>query len=436
MTVSPTEKKPELNRFDAVIVGAGPSGSSAAFTLARKGYKVLLIDRGRRAGTKNVYGGRVYSEPLEAIYPTLNKDAPIHRWVKVEKLSLTSEEGLTSLEYRSEASKSFTAYLPELVGWMAAKAEEAGAIVATEVKVDSLVAKEGKVIGVQAGSDIVYADVVIDAEGVNRLLSEGDRLTDMPSLDTLAIGLKEIIKLDAKRVDDRFGLEEGEGMAWMLMGDVTKYLPGGAFIYTNRDSVSLGLVFILSHAVKGVETHIFKLLEDFRLHPHLKQLWADGELLEYSAKLVPEYWRGFMPKKLSGSGLLVAGDAAGLLLNNGLTIRGVDLAAYSGYLAAETYDKAHGQGDFSAEALSAYDQAIKTGFIGKELRRHNGLEYMRRHTRFFEQYPKLTAKSMSSVFDIGLESPTMWKALRTAQKESGLSTLTLAKDMFNMVRGI
>ncbi|HJX23641.1 MAG TPA: FAD-dependent oxidoreductase [Candidatus Bathyarchaeia archaeon] len=424
---------PSTNRFDAIVVGAGPAGSSASFTLARKGFKVLMIDRGRRAGTKNMYGGRVYSEPLEAIFPSLRKDAPVHRWVKAERLSFVSDEGLTSIEYRGGESKSFTTYLPELVNWMRAKAEEAGALVATEVRVDRLVVEKEKVIGVQAGPDTVYADTVIDAEGVNRLLLEGAWQMNVPRQEDLAIGLKETIKLDAERVNQRFGLED-EGMAWILLGSVTRYIPGGAFVYTNRDSVSIGLVLFLSHAVKRTNGHISRLLEDFRLHPKLKHLWRDGELLEYSAKLVPEYWRGFMPRRLSGAGLLVVGDAAGVLLNNGMTIRGVDLAAYSGYLAAETFTKAHAEGDFTSEMLSAYGRRVEESFIGRELRKHNGLEYIRRNPHFFDQYPRLVNSGLGRIFNIGLESPTIWKALRGAQKDVGPDAWTAIKDMYKIGR--
>lgn len=424
------------SRFDVVVVGAGPGGSSAAFTLAQRGYRVLLIDRGRRPGTKNMYGGRVYVEPLEAVYPSLREEAPIHRWVRVERLGLVSEDGMVSVEYRGGGSKSFTTYLPELVGWMAGKAEEAGALVVTEVGVDDLVIEGGRVIGVRAGPDVVYADVVIDAEGVNRLLLEGARLAETPDLGAVAIGLKETIKLDRRRVNERFGLDDGEGLAWMLMGDVTAHLPGGAFVYTNRDSVSVGLVLFLSYAIEGIKTHIFQLLEGLRLHPHLKHLWMDGELVEYSARLTPEYWRGFMPRRLSGDGLLVVGDASGLLFNNGLTIRGVDFAAYSGHLAAEAYDKAHAKGDFSANALSLYDQMVGESFIGRELRRHRGLEHIRRHPRFFERYPRLAAKGLGRVFDIGLEGPTLWEAFRGAQGEVGLGTLTMLSDLLRVVRGL
>jgi electron transfer flavoprotein-quinone oxidoreductase len=431
-----TATSPPADRFDVVVVGAGPAGSSAAYTLARKGYRVLLIERGRRPGTKNVYGGRVYVKPLEEVYKAVREEAPIHRWVVAERLSFVAGEELVTLEYRGGETTSFITYLPELSQWMASKAEEAGALLATEVRVDGLLIKEGRVIGVLSGGDRVYADVVIDAEGVNRLLLESSGLVDPPDPRFLALGVKQTIKLDQEKVNERFNLKDDEGAAWVLVGDITSPMPGGAFIYTNRDSVSIGLVVFLADAVARVDQHVSRVVERLRLHPKLKHLWMDGELIEYSAKLTPEYWKGYRPKRLSGNGLLIVGDAAGLLFNNGLTFRGVDFAAYSGHLAAEAYDKAHAAGDYSAESLKLYDRMVEESFIGRELRKHNGMEHIRHNPRFFEKYPLLVTRSLGKAFDIGLEGPTLWQALREAQSETGLGALTMIRDLWRVVRGL
>ncbi|MEM1775493.1 MAG: FAD-dependent oxidoreductase [Nitrososphaerota archaeon] len=88
-----------VGKFDVVVVGAGPAGSSAAYTLSKNGFKVVVIERGRTAGSKNLYGGRVYSKPLEEIYPEFKREAPIERWVKRERFSMMVGGELLTLEY-------------------------------------------------------------------------------------------------------------------------------------------------------------------------------------------------------------------------------------------------------------------------------------------------------------------------------------------------
>jgi len=66
--------------------GAGPAGSSTAYTLAKKGFKVLVVERGGSPSSKNVFGGRVYADPLREIFPKFDKYAPIHRWVTKERI--------------------------------------------------------------------------------------------------------------------------------------------------------------------------------------------------------------------------------------------------------------------------------------------------------------------------------------------------------------
>ncbi|MEM4007390.1 MAG: FAD-dependent oxidoreductase, partial [Nitrososphaerota archaeon] len=180
-----------VGKFDVVVVGAGPAGSSAAYTLSKNGFKVVVIERGRTVGSKNLYGGRVYSKPLEEIYPEFKREAPIERWVKRERFSMMVGGELLTLEYYSRNSTSFTAYLSRLAGWMAQKAEEAGAIIVTDVRVDDLYTEDGIVKGIVSGGDALKADVVVDAEGVNRLILERHGLVPKLLPRQVALGVKE-----------------------------------------------------------------------------------------------------------------------------------------------------------------------------------------------------------------------------------------------------
>ncbi len=422
-------------KFDAIVVGAGPSGSAAAYTLARKGFKVLMVERGRIPGSKNVFGGRVYADPLREVFDGFDESAPIHRWVTKERISLVSGEAMTSLEFHEKKRTSFTAYLTELTNWMAKKVEEVGGIVLTEITVDELVIDRGKVTGIRVGDEKITSDVVIDAEGINRLLLERAGLVPKLELKHAGLGVKEVIKLSKKEIEDLFGLEEDEGLAWLMMGDITGGLPGGAFLYTNRDSVSLGIVVMLGEAVREVKDHISRYVEALRLHPLLEKYFRNGRIMEYSAHLVPEYTWPSLPHRLYADGLLVVGDAAGLLLNLGYNFRGVDYAAYSGYLAAKAVEKAHGMGGMTSENLSIYERLLEESFVMKQLGKFRNAPRMRENGRLYSAYPELINSVMDQLFHSPYEVPKIMEAFRRA-REGRVGWLSVLKDLIEVVRSV
>ncbi len=427
-------------KFDVIVVGAGPAGSAAAYLLAKKGLKTLLVDRGRGSGEKELFGGRVYAQPLRDVWPELDKEAPIQRWVTRERISFVSNGEVSTIEYKTNSRKSFTAMLPQLAGWMSRKAEQAGAIYVNEVTVDEIVFKDGKAVGIRSGSDTVEADVIVDAEGVNRLLLEKAGIVDKLKPDHIALGVKEVLRTGAPQLETAFGIESDEGVAWVVVGDITKGVPGGGFIYTNKDTVSIGIVLHLAHAIEAIEAgklnqHVYELVEEFRLHPYFRRLWRDATISEYGGHLTIEGGLKFSPPHLTYPGLLIVGDAAGLLLSTGINYRGVDFAVYSGKLAAEAIEYARNNGGLTYENLKAYEYNLKNSFIYRQLVKHTASEWLMGSPEF-AKLPGIVIGMLRELYDQDYEIPTPYEAMIKALSSENAELFKLLPLALSVVRSL
>lgn len=340
--------------FDAIIVGAGLAGSVAALVLAREGAQVLVIERGNSAGAKNVTGGRLYAHSLERIIPGFADQAPIERMITHEKLAFMTDKGAMTMDYcngedAASSQVSYSVLRSKFDAWLMEQAEEAGAQLITGIRVDNVVQRDGKVVGVEADGDILEAKVVILADGVNSLLAEKLGMAKRVEASHVAVGVKELIELPKSVIEDRFQLQGNEGAACLFAGAPTDGLMGGGFLYTNETTLSLGLVCGLHH-LKDAKKSVPQMLEDFKQHPAVAPLIAGGKLVEYAAHVVPEAGMNMQPE-LVGDGVLIAGDAAGMCMNLGFTIRGMDLAISAGEAAAKTVLSAMKRDDFSKQSL-------------------------------------------------------------------------------------
>ncbi len=423
-------------KFDAIIVGAGPAGLTAAQRLASKGLKVLVVERGRKPGSKNVYGGRIYAHVLDKLYPEYVKEAPVERWVRKERISFLTEDSGTTIEFETNnvEHKSFTASLSDFTEWLGKKAEAAGAVIISESPVDSLVVKEGTVVGIRSGNDEVYGDVVISAEGINRLVLERSGLAPKLEPQMVGVGVKEVIKLGRKVINDRFNVDDDEGVAWAIAGFSTHYVPGGAFIYTNKDEITLGLVIYLGHGSK-VDVPVYDMVEEFRLHPFINRLIKDGQLLEYSGHLTPIMGLNASPPSLYGNGYLVVGDAAGFLLHGGIIIRGVDFAIESGRVAADAIIKIHEEGGkYDGSSLSLYGNMLEESFVMKELRAFRNAHRALDEPRLYNDYAKFINAFLKRYFDV---DGTPRKIFSTFKETKGnLTILDMMRDMTKVVTNL
>lgn len=391
-------------KFDAIIVGGGLAGCSAAIVLARAGLEVLVIERGDYCGAKNMTGGRLYGHSLEKIIPNFAEEAPVERTVKKEKISLMSADGSLDIGFGSAKlsaapeSASYTVLHAKFDQWLAEKAEEAGAEIATGFLVDELIVQDGKVVGINAAGEEMYADVVILADGVNSLLAQQIGMKKELEPHQVAVGAKETIRLSEEIINQRFGLTGNEGMAWLSAGDPTVGGFGGGFLYTNKDTISIGVVATLSD-IGHSDVSVPKMLDRFKNHPSIAPYLEGGETIEYSGHLVPEEGIHMLPE-LYRDGIIVVGDAAGFCVNLGFTVRGMDFAIESGRLAAETVLKAHELQDFSSATLSTYKKALDYSFIMRDLNALKGFPTILSQRAVFEDLPAMCDDIANKVFTV------------------------------------
>ncbi|HFK4762354.1 TPA: FAD-dependent oxidoreductase [Citrobacter farmeri] len=417
-------------KFDAIVVGAGVAGTVAAYVMAKAGLDVLVIERGNSAGSKNMTGGRLYAHVIERIMPGFGQQAPVERKVTREKISFMTEESATTLDYHREQADvpgqaSYTVLRNRLDPWLMEQAEAVGAQFIPGVRVDALIREGNQVTGVQAGDDILEANVVILADGVNSILGRSLGMVPASSAHHYAVGVKELIGLSPEQINDRFNLSGNEGAAWLFAGSPSNGLMGGGFLYTNHDSVSLGLVCGLgdmAHAQKSVP----QMLEDFKQHPAVRPLIQGGKLLEYSAHMVPEGGLAMVPE-LVGDGVMIVGDAAGFCLNLGFTVRGMDLAIASAEAAAHAAIVAKERNDFSARTLAEYKSELEKGCVMRDMQHFRKIPALMENPRLFTQYPRMVADIMSDMFTIdGGPNQPMRKMILSHAKQIGL--MNLLKD--------
>lgn len=427
--------------FDVIVVGAGPAGSAAALRLAEQRAKVLLIERGTAPGAKNMMGGRIYTHSLERLVPDFRERAPLERKVTKERISIGTGNEMTTIEYSNQDGKpneeSYVVLRAKFDKWLAGEAEKKGALLVSNVQVTDLITEgEGKnrrVVGVRCHDDEVYAKLVIIAEGSNTLLLEKSGLTGPTDPSTMAVGVKEVYKLKKDDLENRLMLSGDEGMAWLTLGDMTDGLLGGGFIYTNKESLSVGMVVGLEDIGKANKS-VDEMLSAFTSHPRIAPLLKNGQLKEHSAHLVPEGGYKAMPQ-LGGIGYLIVGDAARMCMNLGYTIRGMDLAIESGMCAADAVNIALRDENMERVA-SLYERQIKNSWLHKDLKLYKNMpEFLASNPRIFKEYPALVNNVMRDVFTVnGDGAVPMLKKLMGRVGDVGL--VTLIRDALKGVRSL
>lgn len=369
--------------FDVIVVGAGPAGSACALTLARKGADVLILEKSRIPGERNMTGGVLYGAftghyGLINLLPDFERDAPLERkilshevkvlsepnWEKGEYMvyrlsrdSIASRVGLFNLEF--ETGHDYSVLRRPFDQWFANKAVEGGAMLSTQTTVEELLTEGEQVVGVRTKNEELRAKLVVDCSGVTSNLVEMAGMRGRLVPRGLYQGIKEVYKLDPEFIDRRFKVARGEGRALFYLGSFMKGVGGGAFIYTNTDTLSVGIVISMDSMIRATTEHFdiigkpLEIVQSFEAHPMVRDLLEGADMVEYSAHNIPKGYKTILRRPYTG-GLLVTGDALGTFVKIGPLIDGMRRAIASGIMAAETYLQANESGSFRASNLSRY----------------------------------------------------------------------------------
>lgn len=415
------------------MVGAGPAGSAAALTLAKEGVQVLLVERGTFPGSKNVFGGRIYSYALKRLLGDKWKDAPVERFVRKEGITFMTADNSLSAEFEAkDPTGSFTSIRAKFDKWLAEQAEKAGASLITDSRVDDLIIESGKVKGIIAGQDKIPTNAVIACDGTTTTLARKAGLANTLEPSEVSMGMKDIVELPSEVIEERLGLDPGEGAAHVFVGDCSGGLRGGGFLYTNKDSLALGMVVGADDtSLKAVPSH--SVMDRLRNNRKVRRLIRGGKTIEYDAHMIPEAGPKMLTRSYTG-GMLVSGDAAGHLLNNGYTFRGVDMAIVSGIAAAETILEARKKKDFSAHSLQAYERKLRHDPALKDMYTFNKVSAYLRNSRLYGVYPELVCNAAEAIYRVDGKGKRKIRQELRSQTKGRVSTISLIRDLLGGAR--
>jgi electron transfer flavoprotein-quinone oxidoreductase len=413
-------------RFDAIVVGAGPSGNACAYTMAKAGLKVLQIERGESPGSKNVQGAILYSDALERIIPDFRDDAPLERHIVEQRMWVLDDQSFVGGHYRSEDFNKppynrYTIIRAQFDKWFSQKVQQAGALLICETTVTELLMDGNQVVGVQTDriGGAIYADIVVLADGVNSVLARKAGFRPELNPNEVALAVKEIHFLPQETVESRFNVSGDAGVVIEMVGKITKGMMGTGFLYTNKESLTIGVGCMLSD-FKKQKCSPSRLLDEMKAHPAIAPMLEGGEMKEYAAHLIPEGGYNSIPR-ITGNGWLVVGDSG--MFVNAVHREGSNLAMTSGRLAAETIIALRAEDKpLTAKNLARYRAALDESFVMKDMKKYRNMPgVFHRNPQFLSTYPELLNQAAHSMLKVdGIDKKTKEREIRRnfAQRRS------------------
>jgi electron transfer flavoprotein-quinone oxidoreductase len=340
------------SNYDVIIVGAGPAGATAAIGLARADFSVLLIEAGRFPGAENWSGCVYFTEALahpDILGPEGVEALAWERRLVERGLFFTDGHALAGATYRSPETfrGCYTVLRPTFDHFLAKRAEAFGATLLCDTTVEGLIretdaAGRARIVGVHTTRGPVYAPLVFLAEGdASHLVAkegyelhagepdatqgprpkaQGPRPNAQRPTPHFLQGIKEVIAMEPADIERLYGLGAEEGAAYEILlrnplrDGETVHLNAAGFLYTNRASVSLGLVLPLDNLNDQFQGDHNRLMEWLKSLPEIRRWTEGGRSIGYGAKIIRGGGFREMPR-LVDDGLAIGGAASGIGLD-------------------------------------------------------------------------------------------------------------------------
>lgn len=275
-----------MERYEVTIVGGGSAGLAALMELSRLGIQAILLESANVIGGKSVTGGILYSKiddvyNVDDIYENFN-EAPVERLITCYYLNAVSHNKVYTIDlteaHKHKTKFAYSVLMGKMNRWFAKMAEEKamknGGGILTGVHVKDVIWKGEKSIVITDELEEFETDVIIAADGVNSELAWISNAREKFEPQALYQGVKCIVRLPEDIIEERFELNDDEGIAHLFAGDISRGHNGGGFLYTNKDTLSVGLVYHLDSLIKN-PIEPYTLLDNFLKIPIVSNLIAD-----------------------------------------------------------------------------------------------------------------------------------------------------------------
>ncbi len=282
-----------MEKYDVAIIGGGSAGLAALKQLSTLGKQAVLLEAGEKVGVKNISGGILYSKKpnkgkvynVEDVYgQSFVSEAPLQRKITKYLLHTTSKDKVFSIDlttvHEYQSNFGYSVLMNKLNAWFAQSADESaqkcggGIVPGVHVNNISWNDEKERTIVLTDELDEFEVKAVIAADGVNSEVAQITGARPKFSAVQLYQGVKAIVKLPEDVINERFAIGADEGAAHLFAGDITLNHLGGGFLYTNRDTLSVGAVYHFDSLLDN-PTEPYTLLDALLKNPMITEFIKD-----------------------------------------------------------------------------------------------------------------------------------------------------------------